>query len=104
MLLKAYISEWTKYFTQCSFLPMPFQAMETATGNTKVNKKNPEGNRVYLVRPAMLVLSHYVCRPCTSLCTDDAACLEHPHLHRHTASSAVGCHQPLGGREKRRSV
>ena len=48
-LLKAYIAEWTKYFTQCSFLPMPFQALETAAGATKFHKKTQEGNRVYTV-------------------------------------------------------
>ena len=48
-LLKAYIAEWSKYFTQCSFLPMPFQALETAAGATKFHKKTTEGNRVYTV-------------------------------------------------------
>ena len=51
-LLKAYIAEWSKYFTQCSFLPMPFQALETAAGATKFHKKTTEGNRVYTVSAA----------------------------------------------------
>jgi cullin-5 len=29
-LLRAYISEWRKFFTQCSYLPMPFFQLETA--------------------------------------------------------------------------
>ena len=29
-LLKAYIAEWRKFFTQCSYLPMPFGQLETA--------------------------------------------------------------------------
>ena len=49
-LLNAYIAEWSKYFSQCSFLPMPFQAMDTATSATnKAPKKAQEGNRVYTV-------------------------------------------------------
>ena len=48
-LLKAYISEWTKYFTQCDYLPKPFQAMEIEGGNQKPKRKNQDGNRVQLV-------------------------------------------------------
>ena len=29
-LLKAYIAEWGKFFTQCNYLPMPFGQLETA--------------------------------------------------------------------------
>ena len=29
-LLKAYIAEWRKFFTQCSYLPMPFGQLESA--------------------------------------------------------------------------
>ncbi len=29
-LLKAYISEWSKFFTQCNYLPLPFGPLETA--------------------------------------------------------------------------
>ena len=29
-LLKAYIAEWRKFFTQCSYLPMPFGQLETS--------------------------------------------------------------------------
>jgi len=48
-LLKAYIAEWTKYFTQCNYLPKPFQAMEMETANNKPKKRNQEGNRVQLL-------------------------------------------------------
>ena len=48
-LLKAYIAEWTKYFTQCDYLPKPFQAMEMEGTNNKPKKRNQEGNRVQLV-------------------------------------------------------
>ena len=43
VLLKAYIKEWTKYFTQCSYLPLPFQAMETAMAGSKPTKKANDG-------------------------------------------------------------
>ncbi|XP_064404658.1 cullin-5-like [Halichondria panicea] len=45
-LLKAYINEWSKYFTQCGYLPKPFQAMEIEGASHKPKKKNQEGNRV----------------------------------------------------------
>lgn len=48
-LLKAYISEWTKYFTQCDYLPKPFQAMEMEGTSNKPKKRNQEGNRVQLL-------------------------------------------------------
>lgn len=28
-LLKAYIAEWRKFFTQCNYLPTPFRQLET---------------------------------------------------------------------------
>lgn len=28
-LLKAYIAEWRKFFTQCNYLPTPFRKLET---------------------------------------------------------------------------
>ena len=49
-LLKAYINEWSKYFTQCGYLPKPFQAMEIEGASHKPKKKNQEGNRVQQVR------------------------------------------------------
>lgn len=41
-LLKAYIAEWRKFFTQCNFLPTPFRQLEsslqgkTASGSTSI--------------------------------------------------------------------
>lgn len=60
-LLKAYIAEWTKYFTQCEYLPKPFQAMEMeATKPPK--KKSQEGNKVQLVSAFCLIgLSSHHC-------------------------------------------
>ncbi|KAK6636642.1 Cullin-5 [Polyplax serrata] len=40
-LLKAYIAEWRKFFTQCNYLPTPFRQLETSLGAkvTPVAKK-----------------------------------------------------------------
>ena len=40
-LLKAYIAEWRKFFTQCGYLPMPFGQLETALQVRKKNKFKP---------------------------------------------------------------
>ena len=40
-LLKAYISSWKKFFSQCSYLPMPFHQLEQALLN-KVNTNNSQ--------------------------------------------------------------
>ncbi|XP_046751919.1 cullin-5 isoform X2 [Diprion similis] len=40
-LLKAYIAEWRKFFTQCNYLPTPFRQLETAlAGKTSTQKRN----------------------------------------------------------------
>lgn len=36
-LLKAYIAEWKKFFTQCTYLPLPFGQLES----TLINKASP---------------------------------------------------------------
>ena len=54
-LLKAYIAEWRKFFTQCNYLPMPFGQLETALqGKTSgpVSKKTSSDESV--VRKLML--------------------------------------------------
>lgn len=54
-LLKAYIAEWRKFFTQCNYLPMPFGQLETALqGKTSgpVSKKTTADESV--VRKLML--------------------------------------------------
>jgi len=42
-LLKAYIAEWRKFFTQCNYLPTPFRQLETylaGKSSTGTQKKN----------------------------------------------------------------
>ena len=42
-LLKAYIAEWKKFFTQCNYLPTPFRQLEASLkGKTScsMQKKN----------------------------------------------------------------
>lgn len=41
-LLKAYITEWRQFFTQCDYLPLPFQPLETVLGKAHLSgpKKN----------------------------------------------------------------
>jgi len=54
-ILKAYIAEWRKFFTQCSYLPMPFGQLETALQGktaTAVSKKTQADESV--VRKLML--------------------------------------------------
>ena len=47
VLLKAYITEWGKFFTQCDYLPLPFNQLETALSgkahSTSMQKK-PQGD------------------------------------------------------------
>lgn len=48
-LLKAYITEWRKFFTQCNYLPTPFRQLETSllgkqSGGCK--KSNPDRDSV----------------------------------------------------------
>ncbi len=54
-MLKAYIAEWRKFFTQCGYLPMPFGQLETALQGktaTSVQKGKPAEDSV--VRTLML--------------------------------------------------
>ncbi|XP_034940413.1 cullin-5 isoform X2 [Chelonus insularis] len=54
-LLKAYIAEWRKFFTQCNYLPTPFRQLENSlagkTGSNGPKKTQPEES---LVRKMML--------------------------------------------------
>ncbi|XP_030851115.1 cullin-5-like isoform X3 [Strongylocentrotus purpuratus] len=62
-LLKAYIREWGKYFTQCDYLPKPFKPLETATGKGSgaQQKKANQQNEDSTVRKLMLESwSHYI--------------------------------------------
>ncbi|VVC31505.1 Cullin homology,Cullin, N-terminal,Cullin protein, neddylation domain,Winged helix-turn-helix DNA- [Cinara cedri] len=53
-LLKAYITEWRKFFTQCDYLPTPFRQLEYTLCGKGVGKstKNPDKDSV--VRKLML--------------------------------------------------
>lgn len=66
-LLKAYIAEWGKFFTQCNYLPTPFRQLETSINtiskvsssnslhsNTLNKKNNNNNNEDSLVRKLML--------------------------------------------------
>ncbi|XP_050435823.1 cullin-5 [Adelges cooleyi] len=53
-LLKAYITEWRKFFTQCNYLPTPFRQLENAlTGKPNSSKKSNNDNDT-VVRKLML--------------------------------------------------
>lgn len=53
-LLKAYIAEWRKFFTQCDYLPTPFRQLETAlAGKSMAANKKPQ-NEESIVRKLML--------------------------------------------------
>ena len=54
-LLKAYIAEWRKFFTQCSYLPMPFGQLETSLqGKTSSIQKTKQNEHESVVRKLML--------------------------------------------------
>ena len=54
-LLKAYIAEWRKFFTQCSYLPMPFGQLETSLqGKTSSIQKTKQSEHESVVRKLML--------------------------------------------------
>lgn len=53
-LLKAYIAEWRKFFTQCNYLPMPFGQLEaTLAGKSAATQKKGQ-NDESIVRKLML--------------------------------------------------
>lgn len=47
-LLKAYIAEWRKFFTQCNYLPTPFRQLESSLAGktTTVAKKPPNDESI----------------------------------------------------------
>jgi len=56
-LLKAYITEWRKFFTQCNYLPTPFRQLENSlTGKSTIGLKkcNVEDT---VVRKVKLILT-----------------------------------------------
>ncbi|XP_046398003.1 cullin-5 isoform X1 [Ischnura elegans] len=53
-LLKAYIAEWRKFFTQCNYLPTPFRQLETSlAGKNPAVQKKTQGEES-IVRKLML--------------------------------------------------
>lgn len=66
-LLKAYIVEWRKFFTQCDILPKPFCQLEiTLMGKQGSNKKsNVEDSIVRKVRRGSLfcLINGKICSP-----------------------------------------
>ncbi|MCL4124963.1 UNVERIFIED_CONTAM: hypothetical protein GTU68_018983 [Idotea baltica] len=54
-LLKAYISEWRKFFQQCNYLPLPFNQLESAlSGKTSTAVSKKLQNDDSIVRKLML--------------------------------------------------
>lgn len=54
-LLKAYIAEWRKFFTQCNYLPTPFRHLETSlAGKTTSSGTKKPVNDESIVRKLML--------------------------------------------------
>ncbi|KAK8389901.1 hypothetical protein O3P69_012829 [Scylla paramamosain] len=54
-LLKAYITEWRKFFQQCSYLPLPFNQLESAlAGKTTTSVSKKVQNDDAIVRKLML--------------------------------------------------
>lgn len=67
-LLKAYIVEWRKFFTQCNYLPTPFRQLEASlrgkTSSSLQKKNQPDESivrKVILTRSIfVLLLSHKI--------------------------------------------
>lgn len=50
-LLKAYITEWRKFFTQCNYLPTPFRQLENSlVGKRSAGGKKPNSDKDSVVR------------------------------------------------------
>lgn len=45
-LLKAYITEWRKFFTQCNYLPTPFRQLENTLAGKSSSSKRVEKDSV----------------------------------------------------------
>lgn len=54
-LLKSYIAEWRKFFTQCNYLPTPFRQLESSlAGKTNMNTQKRNQNDESIIRKLML--------------------------------------------------
>lgn len=49
-LLKAYIAEWRKFFTQCNYLPMPFGQLELTLEGKNASIRTKAQNDESVVR------------------------------------------------------
>jgi len=59
-LLKAYIAEWSKFFTQCDYLPKPFNQLEvTLAGKAHSTLQKKNQGEESIVRK--VVLEHFLC-------------------------------------------
>ena len=49
-MLKSYIYEWNKFFTQCAYLPLPFQSLDSKMRTKNMAKKaDQEDNLIRMV-------------------------------------------------------
>lgn len=58
-LLKAYITEWRKFFTQCNYLPTPFRQLENTLAGKSSSSKRVEKDSV--VRKVEIQILVFVC-------------------------------------------
>lgn len=58
-LLKAYITEWRKFFTQCNYLPTPFRQLENTLAGKSSSSKRVEKDSV--VRKVEIQILIFVC-------------------------------------------
>lgn len=55
-LLKAYITEWRKFFTQCKYLPTPFRSLENnLNGKPSAGSKKCSSDKDSVVRKVKLL-------------------------------------------------
>jgi len=56
-LLKAYITEWRKFFTQCNYLPTPFRQLENSlAGKSSFCLKKCNADKDSVVRKVKLMI------------------------------------------------
>ena len=96
-LLRAYISEWRKFFTQCSYLPMPFFQLETALqGKThsSVQKKPQQNTDDSLVRKVKFIVIHFKTLCLFTFChLAHARFLELEYILQHQKPFTRLCHE-----------
>jgi cullin-5 len=59
-LLKAYIAEWRKFFTQCDYLPTPFRQLESSLAGKTVSVQKKAQNDESIVRKVRIIAINYV--------------------------------------------